>query len=158
MRDIRPDLKERLSELDARMSSLVAEYNRRKNEIDKEFAAREADLNEERHATGALLQIEQRRHGEASAPTSSNLTMGLADFLVREPTLKGPMYKEDLRTAATLAGYFPEGETGGRAVHTTLLNLVRSGRLAELYDGRYAPPASFTFPEAEPADDTQAMI
>ena len=142
MRDIRPDLKERLSELDTRMSTLVAEYNRRKNDLDKEFAAREADLNDERHAASALFQIEQRRHGEANAPSAPNLTLGLADFLIREATKRGPMQKDDLRAAAVLAGYFPEGESGGRAVHTTLLNLVRSGRLGETNDGLYFDPAS----------------
>ncbi|MFH6781495.1 MULTISPECIES: hypothetical protein [Methylobacterium] len=142
MRDIRPDLKERLAELDSRMSTLVAEYNRRKNELDKEFAERERELNDERSATGALLAIEQRRHGDATAPSSPTLTMGLADFLLNETRKKEMASKDDLRSAAALAGYFPNGESGGRAVHTTLLNLVRAGRLAEAADGLYYAPES----------------
>lgn len=139
MRDIRADLRERLASLDARLSDLVRDYNREKAELDKKFAEQERGVEEERKAASALLAIEDRRYGEASAPQVAIPTESLTDFLIRHVTAEGPILKEDLRNAAGFRGYFPDGE-GGRTIHTTLLNLVRAGRLTETPDGRYINP------------------
>ena len=49
---------------------------------------------------------------------------------------RGAKSKDELRDLAQAAGYFPEGE-GGRSLHATLVNIVRSGRAIE-QDGVYS--------------------
>lgn len=139
MRDIRADLRDRLTSLDARMSELVREYNREKAELDKRFSEHERSLDDERKAASALLMIEERRYGEAETAEIKIPTQPLADFLIAHAKKHGPTPKEELRNAAALSGYFPDGE-GGRTIHTTLLNLVRAGRLIETAEGRYLDP------------------
>lgn len=62
----------------------------------------------------------------------------LADYLIQDLGRRGPLNKEDLRIGAEREGYFPGGGGGGRAVHATLVNLVRAKRVKVSVDGLYS--------------------
>lgn len=68
--------------------------------------------------------------------------IALSDFLLGQIETKGPMSKEALRKAASDAGYFDVGDSGGRAVHATLFNFIRNKRLTVGLSGEYAIPAA----------------
>lgn len=135
MRDLRSDLRERLTELDAQTGALAHEYNERINEVKAWHEAQVKLVEEERKAVSGLLSIEMRKHGEQPAIRAPHLP--LADFLIQEAAKRGISSKEDLRLAAVQASYFSNGEGGGRQVHTTLLNLVKANKIKELSEGRY---------------------
>jgi hypothetical protein len=59
----------------------------------------------------------------------------LSDFFIAQLKEKGPQTKEELRLAALFAGYFAEGDGGGRTTHATLANIARSGRVAMTMHG-----------------------
>lgn len=68
--------------------------------------------------------------------------LSLADYLIGEIEKRGPLGKEQLRLSALMAGYFEHGDTGGRAVHATLMNFLRNKRLTVGINGEYAIPAN----------------
>ncbi|WP_156368939.1 hypothetical protein [Methylobacterium sp. Leaf100] len=140
MRDIRADLQERLEILAARESEVVREHNRHMRELEQRLENATKSLQEERSAIQSMMAVEMRRHGDDSRIHAPLLP--LQDFVVREAFKRGITSKEDLRLAAVKAGYFPDGETGGRQIHTTVLNLTRANRLIEVQDGRYKAPIS----------------
>jgi len=147
MRDLRGDLRERLAELDAQTGSLAHDYNQRIKELQTWYESQVGVVEEERKAVSTMLAIEMRKHGE-EAPVSAP-QIPLADFLIQEAAKRGISSKEDLRLAAVHACYFPNGESGGRQIHTTLLNLVRAGKLRETSEGRYGiPTGEMSFIEA----------
>lgn len=61
----------------------------------------------------------------------------LADFFIGQLRELGPRTKEELRLAAMFAGYFTQGDSGGRATHATLSNINRSGRVGTTEGGKY---------------------
>ena len=143
MRDIRSDLKERLSAIDERMSELVREYNRDKENLDRVFAEREKFLEQERAAAAAMLAVEQKRYGEEPSNNEGLATSNiqLSDFLINQIRARPGIPKEELRKLAEANGYFSEGEAGGRSIHTTLMNLVRAKRITAVGDNHYRIPS-----------------
>lgn len=143
MRDIRSDLKERLSAIDERMSELVREYNRDKENLDRAYAEQEKFLEQERTAAAAMLAVEQKRYGEDPPNNAGSVTSNvqLSDFLINQIKARPGIPKEELRKLAEENGYFAEGEAGGRSIHTTLMNLVRAKRITAVGDNHYRMPS-----------------
>lgn len=141
MRDIRNDLRERLAAIASRYAEASHLYA---DEIEALEAKRDgelADLARERAAAEQMLAFEERRAatmpGEPIQTPTAKL-VPLADFLVTKAHTAGPLGKDDLRQEAGAAGYFADGD--GRTFHTTLLNVVRHGKVRKLADGRYTSP------------------
>lgn len=130
MRDIRPDLKERLARNEAARSRLSAELKRL-----------------EAYAASVIRMIEVEDERYADEPDRP--AQAIADFILDE-AIKRPVSKEDLRFAAQAHGYTSDG----RSIHAHVTNLVRAGRLDELEPGMFrARPRS-----AEPPDGSSAEI
>ena len=121
------------------MREAIQAYNRQKEEIDRAYAERTDPLEEERQVINNLLIIQQRKLGEK--PSASTPIESLSSFLIQQTRKIGRISKEDLRISAVKAGYFSVDDGGGRVVHATLLNLVRSGRLQEYDDSTYSVPS-----------------
>jgi len=140
MRDIRPDLHERLAENAARYSDEIAEYNRTHDALEKSHQETLTVLGRERAALEQLLVLENERHNIPRPTLAQKIAtlVPLGDFLVTKLQAHGPMEKEQLRAEVTLAGYLADGN--GRSFHITLINLTKGRRLLHLPDGRYAAP------------------
>jgi hypothetical protein len=141
MRDIRADLRERLAAVAGRYADEMAEFDRQMDALQARHRERITALERERATLEQLLSIEDRRSGADNQPVLQETRprlVPLADFLVTKAHAHGPLTKEDLRTEASLAGYFRDGN--GRTFHTTLMNITRHRRLIQLPDGRYSFP------------------
>jgi hypothetical protein len=117
MRDIREDLKERLSSLEARR----AEHHAALKELDEQAAA-----------VMRMLDMEDRRFPEQKPNGAPAPTKALTDFIYEELGRR-KMNKAEIKVAAERAGY----ENVGRAVHLTLVNLERFGRISVGSDQKY---------------------
>lgn len=114
LKDIRPDLRERL-----RVASVERDQLRpRLVELDAEIELLEQ-----------MLQREDRRF----QPAGSTPQDSLADFVL-ENLRRGIATKDSLRAVAESAGY----EVDGRSIHATLVNLMKAGRAVEFGEGQYA--------------------
>jgi hypothetical protein len=141
MRDILDDLKERLRGVLARYADEVASYTEARSALEANHQMAIGSLSAEQAALERLIQVElARTGGQLSEPVLPKPKFSLLDFLLTKVHADGPIEKEQLRRHAELAGYFADGDAGGRKVHTTLLNLVSAGRLQRLPDGKYAFP------------------
>ena len=145
MRDIRPDLRERLADVNDSYATESAEFERKQKALEHEHKRRLDALARERAALEQLLVVENERGGIAAPTLAQKLAtlVPLGDFLVAKLQMYGPMEKNQLRTEAKLAGYFAHGN--GRTFHITLMNITNGGRVTLLPDGRYA------FPDHQPA-------
>jgi hypothetical protein len=65
--------------------------------------------------------------------------MSLADFIMQRLTEIGPMSKEALVNLALREGLFADVESADRAVHGTLVHIIRSEHLRQLHDGTFVP-------------------
>lgn len=153
MRDIRTDLKERLTSAEERRSSLNAEL---------------AALNSEIATLIQIIDLEDGRFGKRLSgevkgdPAISNeptitqtppIGDSLVDFLL-SAAKSTPRTKRELRDAAVANLQFKPGESPGRVVHFTLINLERAGRIKKSNGDRYvAAEVSAGRPSTEnPAD------
>jgi hypothetical protein len=129
MRDIRQDLKERLSSVEAKR----AEHHAALKQLDQQAAA-----------IMLMLDTEDRRFPEpkpnsaAAAPTKA-----LTDFIYEELGRRR-MDKTEIKLAAEQAGY---GNVG-RPVHLTLVNLARFGRISIGPDQKYERPIQTETPNS----------
>lgn len=137
MRDIRNDLRERLASLDGQQYEVLAQYQEDKRRIDAEREAAVLRIERERAALKQMLDIEERRAQATPLASAAPPVAPLADFLITNISQIGPMGKEELRAVVEQAGY-----DSGRALHTTLMNITKAGRLCHAADGRYALPAT----------------
>lgn len=113
LKDIRPDLRERL-----RAAAVERDQLRpRLQELDGTIALLERLIEQE----------DQRFRPAGVAPSDS-----LGDFLL-EKMRRGISTKESLRAVAEEAGY----DVDGRSIHATLVNLIKSGRAVEIGEGQY---------------------
>jgi hypothetical protein len=142
MRDILEGLSERLRSVAARYADEVANYSEARNALEAKHRETIAALNAEQSALEQLMRLEAERTGQSRPEPvlPSKPKLSLLDFLLTKAHADGPIEKDELRRHAELAGYFADGEAGGRKVHTTLMNLASAGRLHRLPDGRYAFP------------------
>jgi hypothetical protein len=132
MRDIREDLRERLSSLEAKR----AEHHAALKELDEQAAA-----------VMRMLDIEDREFPEQQpkggpAPTPTKV---LSDFIYEELGRRR-MNKAEIKVAAERAGY----ENVGRAVHLTLVNMARFGRVRCGEDKKYERSAEERGAERSP--------
>jgi hypothetical protein len=135
MRDIRDDLRERVKAMDEIIARQQADYEKERDEAEKAFKIKIERL---RHALmnyKRMLDLEESiakmqtkaddGGGEAKFPKPK---LALADYLCATLADRGAMSKDDLLSTARGAGYYAEGE-GGRALHATMVNLVRGNRV-----------------------------
>jgi hypothetical protein len=127
MRDIRPDLTERLSSMEERRAQLRAELR---------------DLDAQAELLKNLIQVETRRFSSDEERHHYLMSAGfrrlppIGDF-IDDLLRASPMTKDEIRVKAEEAGYFKGDEAAGRVLHATLLNLERHGRIVSSPDGKY---------------------
>jgi hypothetical protein len=142
MRDIRPDLRLRHAAVMGRIADEQADYQRTIEALEANHQEQMAVLERERKAVEALLVIEEQRDGLPQlerAPSRPPLPLG--EFIATMVYAHGPMDKEELRAEAHVAGYFND-TINGRSFHTTLMNIVKHGKIMQTPDGKYAYPAT----------------
>lgn len=140
IRDIRPDLRDRLAVVEKQGNAQNAEYESKRKALEDEHKAKIAVLEEEWRALKQMIEVENRRYGDAGDSAQSfTSTMSLDDFFVATVEKFGTASKKNLRDEAERAGYFRGAESAGRVTHTTLMNIVRGGRLREIAPEVYAP-------------------
>lgn len=116
MRDIRPDLRERI---EARRAD--------RDRILEQLEAYDASI----EALEALLASEEARMMTENAKVDIRIVpaMPLDDFLVQAIS-RGVRAKGELRDSAIRAGYFQDTKQNpGRVVHAKLLHLVKDGKV-----------------------------
>jgi hypothetical protein len=123
-RDIRADLKERLR------TAVVSR---------DDFLAKAKEFDSEIDLLTKLLDQEERRFGQKVEVEkgSSDERAPLQDFLLKK-LAHNEMTKDDMKVFAEHAGYFSSGASAGRSIHSTLLNLIRSGKVTTVAEGIYA--------------------
>jgi hypothetical protein len=166
MRDIRSDLQDRASLLEEQISAHEAQFDKIVEQLRVEHEGRLDDLKAEFAAVTKLMELEQRRIGNAPAPKAhapqpqpqpqpqpvhqsahqhqpapqaSQPPQPLADFLVRKMSEVGAMSRDDLRRLTMQEGYFADPESAERGVTATLLNVVKAGLIRQLPNGNFAP-------------------
>ena len=138
MGDIRRELLARMADAERRWSGLRADYELERSTLERRYQAALAEVSDERRALQTLLDIEEKRaRGEASADSETQGRLPLAEFITQSLADRGPMKRDELRSLAEAAGYFSEGQSAGRAINTTLINLNRAKRIIERADGTY---------------------
>ena len=115
LRDIRPDLRERLRVATAErdhMRSIIETLEATVKLLDQ------------------MLAAEERRFGSPAA--AGEPQESLAEFILA--TLRASTHtKDSLRFLAEKAGYHIDG----RSIHATLVNLTKSGKAEEIRDGEF---------------------
>ncbi len=134
MRDIRPDLRERIAEAERRAAECSLAFDKARAKLEGDHQSEMAGIKRELDALRSLIVIESERTGGHEQPLQKSAE--LADYLVTLIFQNGPTYKNELKYLAEKAGYFEPGG-GGRAVHLTLHNLVQHRKLVKLDDERY---------------------
>lgn len=140
MRDIRNDLQERVRLIEDQISSSYAQFEKMIEQLQSEREARVSELKAELSALGKLMEVEHRRMANVlplQAPAATEVS--LADFILQRLSENGPMSKDDLVDLTLKERLFDDGESADRAVHTTLVNIIRSEHLLQLHDGTFVP-------------------
>ena len=143
VRDIRDDLIERLEAANSEMATARTQYDLERRVLEANFSSLFESISNKQRALETLLGTEAREFGEQPvrrAPAPTAMRLPLADFSVNcVGGVSGSKSKDEIKDLVERAGYVSEHESAGRMVHTTLLNLVRSGRLKQFGD-EYASP------------------
>jgi hypothetical protein len=139
MRDIRADLMDRLGAVMGRTADQHERYARALEALEADHRKEIEDLDRERKALEALLAIEQQRDGVLTDRPAPRPILPLGEFLTTKVHAHGPLEKEELRLEAETVGYLNE-VVNGRTFHTTLMNIVKHGKIIQLQDGKYAYP------------------
>jgi hypothetical protein len=140
MRDIRNDLQERVRLIEDQISSSYAQFEKMIEQLQSEREARVSELRAELSALGKLMEVEHRRMANVlplQAPAATEVS--LADFILQRLSENGPMSKDGLVDLTLKERLFDDGESADRAVHTTLVNIIRSEHLRQLHDGTFVP-------------------
>ncbi|MGH6795863.1 MAG: hypothetical protein ACREDM_08555 [Methylocella sp.] len=140
MTDFLSQLVERLVAARDQSTKVKAEYDADRADLESRYRSELSLVDDEQRAIETLIRIEENRSGRKWAPDSAGVRLPLGEFFLTALHANGPLSKDDLRTQAERASYFVDGDSGGRATHTTLLNLCRAGRIKELPGGMYAFP------------------
>lgn len=168
MRDIRGDLQERARFIEEEIGATQAQFDKRIEQLKAERDQRLAELKAEFTALGKLMEAEHRRmveglpmqqspvqapmhgreqpreHAQVPVPVQAP-QMSLADFILQRLNEMGPMSKEGLVDLVLHEGLFGDVDSADRAVHATLVNIIRSEHLRQLHDGTFVPN---TLPQA----------
>lgn len=124
MRDIRDDLQERVEAAEKKRDDLLAQAKEQEELIatlKRVLELEEAPASRGRPSNG---------HAAAKPPEVS------ASEYILQLVRQRPRTKEEIRDLVEEAGYYPEAEAIGRAVHFTIVNMTHSGKLRESH-GRY---------------------
>ncbi len=140
MTDFLSQLVERLVAARDQSTAIKAEYDAERADLESRYRFKLSLADDEQRAIETLIRIEESRCGRKAIPDPASNRLPLAEFFLTALHANGPLSKDDLRTQAERASYFADGDSGGRATHTTLLNLCRAGRIKELSGGIYAFP------------------
>lgn len=141
MRDIRNDLQERARFIEDEIGAIQAHFDKMVEQLKAERDARLGELKAEFTALGKLMEAEHRRMADAmplQAPQPQP-QISLPDFILQSLTEIGPMSKEGLVNLALREGLFADVESADRAVHATLVNIIRSEHLRQQHDGSFVP-------------------
>jgi hypothetical protein len=143
IRDIRDDLIDRLNSLDARHMQAMMAFAQRYEEMQREHRKEVEAIGREREAIKAMLALEDDRLGEGrgASRAAERSLMPLGEFIITTLCARGPMEREDIKIEANAAGYFGNG-ANGRTFNTTLMNLVKHGKLLShgtVYSARGVP-------------------
>lgn len=117
---------------------LVAQFDKIIEQLQGEREGRVSELKAELSALGRLMDVEHRRMANV-LPLQTPPQISLADFILQRLSEIGPMSKNDLVNLVLKEGLFDDVESADRAVHTTLLNIIRSEHLRQLHDGTFVP-------------------
>ena len=142
LRDIRPDLQDRLKAAQEKIKKAGDQFEAEIDRLQKQFSDDIKQTKIELQSLRALIEAEDRRMGRPPPYVIPAMpTLPLAEYFEKLIRTKTPRGKDELREEATRAGYFGESpSSAGRATHTTLLNLARSGRIRDMKDGNYGLP------------------
>jgi hypothetical protein len=151
MRDIRPDLEERIAVLKEQLHSEQTELERRINQIRQHHDSQVRNLQAQLAALSTVLKVEQRRlwdsppvhqSADVSPQTASSdhaqPQMRLLDMMVQKLSNEGPASCEDLHRWATREGYLDNNDAVGLALHRALTEVARTGVIRQLPDGTFA--------------------
>jgi hypothetical protein len=140
MRDIRSDLQERVRLIEDQISTSYAQFEKMIEQLQSEREARVSELKAELSVLGKLMEVEHRRMANVlPLQTPAAPEVSLADFILQRLGEMGPMSKDDLVNLTLKERLFDDGESADRAVHTTLVNIIRSEHLGQLHDGTFVP-------------------
>jgi hypothetical protein len=158
MRDIRGDLRDRAHLLEEQINTTKAQFEKLLEQFKAEHNNGINDLTAELDAVKILMGVEDRRlGGTPSAPKAQpqpqpqpqpqqahqqkprQPQQSLADFFVRKLSDAGAMSRADLCRLTVQEGYFADGDSVERGVHTTLMNVVKAGQIRQLPNGNFAP-------------------
>lgn len=117
---------------------LVAQFDKIIEQLQGEREGRVSELKAELSALGRLMDVEHRRMANV-LPLQTPPQISLADFILQRLSEIGPMSKDDLVNLVLKEALFDDVESADRAVHTTLLNIIRSEHLRQLHDGTFVP-------------------
>lgn len=139
LRDIRPDLRDRLNLLETDVSQARAEFDRQLAELQTNFQKVIKENTNQIEALKALIDAEDRRMG-GGLPTVHQEAKPLpatplGEFLL-ERIKERERTKEELKQIAIEAGYFSDPEKAGRSIHATVVNLLRGKSIIDT-DGKY---------------------
>jgi hypothetical protein len=124
-RDIRSDLRARINSLEVASEQEQAEFIRKQERAAAEHRKVMESFKSALDGYRRLLDLEEVMAEKNMLGTVTQLKE------------KGPLTKDQLRLAAMFAGYFVDGDSGGRATHATLSNIYRSGRIGTTEGGKY---------------------
>jgi hypothetical protein len=140
MRDIRNDLQERARLIEDQLGAAYAQLEKMIEQLKGEHEGRVTELKLEFAALGKLMEAEHRRMANVlPLQTQAAPQPSLADFILQRHGEMGPMSKDDLVNLTWKEGLFDDRESADRAVHTTLVNIIRSEHLLQLHDGTFVP-------------------
>ena len=139
--DFKGDLEARRNGTQADLSAIRTRYEQDRRELEARFADQFGKAQKRLEAIELLLAEERGAEPDLLGQSRAELKykLPLQDFIVNSIATTGKKSKEDIRDLVEKAGYVSEGETAGRMVHTTLLNLERASRL-KVEDGYYTAP------------------
>ena len=120
MKDIRKELRERLSNAEARRAEQESQLRTTAEEID---------------ILMRLIELEDLKFGAKTE--SGPPDMPLADAIL-EMARDDSVSKEELYRRAERRGYFGGTTRGRQSVHATVINLIKSGRLIDVGGGMFA--------------------
>lgn len=141
MRDIRSDLQERTTLIEAQIRAAYAHFERIVQQLQNERDAKITDLKSGLAMINEFMELEERFLGKLPSPgPAPSPLLALADLFMRKLNEASQMSRQELVDLAVAEGFFPDAEHASQGVHPMLVNMLRSELIRELPDGTLAPP------------------
>jgi hypothetical protein len=141
MRDIRSDLQERATLIDAQIRAAVAHFDKTIQQLQSERDARVADLKSGLAMIAKFMEFEEQFLHNMPPVVPAPPLVALADLFMRKLSDAGRMSKQELIDMAVKEGFFPDAETAAKGVHPMLVTMLKSELIREVSDETYMPPA-----------------